>query len=170
MINKNTIFRSMTYGNLSFIDVCDKLLMFYENYKNKSDIIEIAIGSDSQNKDYTKMVTVIVIYAEGKGGISFNYTEKIKRIESVKEKLEIETSRSLITATTLIDILENNPKYHEMYLDCPISIHIDAGNSVKGKTKDLIKFVTGWVHATGFNCVIKPDSYAASSVADKISK
>lgn len=170
MINKDIVFRSMTYGNLSFIDVCDKLLMFYEQHKNKSDNIEIAIGSDSQNKSDTKMVTVVVIYAEGKGGISFNYVEKIKRIESVKEKLEVETGRSLTTATLLIDILENTPKYHEMYLDCPISIHIDAGNSIKGKTRDLIKFVTGWVHATGFNCIIKPDSYAASSVADKISK
>ena len=84
--------------------------------------------------------------------------------------MEIETGRSLVIATNLIDIFETTDKYYNMYLNCPVSIHIDAGNSPKGKTKDLVNFVTGWVRATGFNCTIKPDSYAASSVADKISK
>lgn len=170
MIDTNTIFKSMTYGNLSFTEVCDKLLMFYDKHKNKTENIEIAIGSDSHNTHETKMVTAIVIYAEGKGGISFNYIEKLPRISSIREKLEVETGRSLTTATNLIDILENNSKYHDLYLDCPISIHVDAGNSPKGKTKDLISFVTGWVRATGFNCTVKPESYAASSVADKISR
>lgn len=170
MINTNTMFRSPTYGLLNVENVCDKLVEFYESHKNKCDHIEIAIGSDSQNKNDTKMVTVIVIYAEGKGGISFNYVEKLPRIISVREKLEIETGRSLVTATMLIDMFEANEKYHEIYAECPISIHVDAGNSIKGKTKDLISFVSGWVKATGFNCTIKPDSYAASSVADKISK
>lgn len=170
MINKESIFRSETYGELHFEDVCDKLVKFYDEHKEESDTIEIAIGSDSHNTHETKMVTVIVIYAEGKGGISFNYVEKLPYIHSIREKLEQETSRSLIAATSLIEILENDNKYLELYSNCPISIHVDAGNSQRGKTKDFIKFVTGWVTSTGFNCIIKPDSYAASSVADKISK
>ena len=170
MITSDSIFKSQTYGDLSLEEVCNKLLEFYEKYKSTTDSIEIAIGSDSHNSHETKMVTVIVIYAEGKGGISFNYVEELPFIHSVREKLEQETGRSLITATSLIDILENNDKYSSLYSNCPISIHVDAGNSQRGKTKDFIKFVTGWVTATGFNCIIKPDSYAASSVADKISK
>ena len=163
-------FKSQTYGELTLTEVCDKLLEFYNKYKSTCSNIEIAVGSDSQTKAETKMVSVIVIYAEGKGGISFNIVEKLKQINSVREKLEIETGRSLTIATNLIDIFENNDKYHDMYLNCPISIHVDAGNSKKGKTRELLQFVTGWVRATGFNCMIKPDSYAASSVADKISK
>ena len=163
-------FHSYTYGDLTIYEVCDKLLEFYNKHKDATDHIEIAIGGDSQNKTDTKMVTVIVIYAEGKGGISFNFTEHISLVESVREKLNIETGRSLFTAETLIDILENDSKYDNIYLNCPISIHVDAGNSSKGKTKDLISSVVGWVKATGFDCVIKPDSYASSSVADKLSK
>ena len=170
VIDDNIKFRSQTYGELTLSEVCDKLLEFYENHKTNVSTIEIAIGSDSQTKAETKMVSVIVIYAEGKGGISFNLVEKLPAINSVREKLEIETGRSLVIATNLIDIFETTDKYYNMYLNCPVSIHIDAGNSPKGKTKDLVNFVTGWVRATGFNCTIKPDSYAASSVADKISK
>lgn len=170
MIDSNTIFTSYTYGKLSFNQVCDRLLDFYHKYKGEVDNIEIAVGSDSHNTHETRMVTAIVIYAEGKGGISFNFIEKLPRVNSVKEKLELETGRSLVTATTLIEVFENNDKYNDLYLDCPISIHVDAGNSLKGKTRDLIKFISGWVHSTGFNCMIKPDSYAASSIADKISK
>lgn len=163
-------YHSITYGEVSVIEVCDRLLEFYNKYKDISENIEIAIGSDSQNTKSTKIVTVIVIYAEGSGGISFNFSESIERIDSVREKLEVETGRSLLTATALIDIFENDDKYAEMYIDCPISIHIDAGNSPRGKTKDFINFVIGWVTATGFDCKVKPDSYAASSIADKISK
>jgi len=169
-INNSTIFHSFTYGDLSFLDVCEKLLEFYNKYRHTCNSIEITIGSDSQNKTDTKMVTVIVIYAEGKGGISFNLSEHVPLIESLREKLEVETGRSLLVATTLISLLENSIRYHDMYIDCPISIHADVGNSNKSKTKDLVNFVVGWVRATGFNCTIKPDSYASSSVADKISK
>ena len=152
------------------INYLEKLFDFYNAHKNTSEYVEIAVGSDSQNKLDTKMVTVIVIYAEGKGGITFSYSEHLPLIESIREKVDIETGRSLLTATTLIGILESDRRYEELYLNCPISIHVDVGNSVNGKTRDLVNHVIGWVKATGFDCAIKPDSYASSSVADKISK
>ncbi|MBQ1294282.1 MAG: hypothetical protein IIY21_09600, partial [Clostridiales bacterium] len=47
-------------------------------------------------------------------------------------------------------------------------IHCDIGRS--GKTNVLIKEVVSWVTSQGYVCLIKPDSYAASGIADKYSK
>ena len=49
-----------------------------------------------------------------------------------------------------------------------LSIHLDIGQN--GPTKDLIKELEGWIKAVGYDYEIKPDSYAASFVADKYSK
>jgi predicted RNase H-related nuclease YkuK (DUF458 family) len=48
------------------------------------------------------------------------------------------------------------------------TIHVDAGN--KGPTSRYISEIVGWVRACGFDCRIKPDSYCASSIADRVSK
>ena len=55
-------------------------------------------------------------------------------------------------------------------MNCHFSIHIDAGHSNHGKTKDLIPELVGWIKSCGYDCEVKPDSFVASSIADKISK
>lgn len=50
-----------------------------------------------------------------------------------------------------------------MYL--VFSVHADIG-----KTKELIKEICSWIEALGFEARIKPDSYAASGVANMLSK
>ena len=44
-------------------------------------------------------------------------------------------------------------------------IHADVGQN--GATKDMIKEVTGLIRGNGFEPVIKPNSFAASTVSDK---
>ena len=44
-------------------------------------------------------------------------------------------------------------------------IHADVGKN--GATKDMIKEVTGLILGNGFTPMIKPESFAASSVADR---
>lgn len=82
----------------------------------------------------------------------------------------METELSLETAEALLSIFEKEERYEPLIADCSFSIHIDAGQTDIGKTKALIPELIGWVKACGYDCAIKPDSYAASSVADKISK
>ena len=53
-------------------------------------------------------------------------------------------------------------------IDVHFQIHCDIGKS--GKTRELIKEIVGWVTSEGYDCLIKPDSYAANSIADKYSK
>ena len=124
----------------------------------------------SQNFNDTKMVTVIAAYKEGHGGIFFYDVERINRITNVKQKLNTETSRSLEIMMQLAGELEDEGKYKKMRENTLLSIHVDAGWSDKGKTKELIPGLIGWIRACGFEAKCKPDSFAASSIADKISK
>lgn len=165
------IFRSPTYGNVSIDQIADLLLNFYNKNKHYDTSFELVVGTDSQNHSATtKIVNVISIICEGHGGIFFYHTEYIPLIKDIRTKLHEETNESLNIATQLVDILESNEKYEEMYLNSPIKLHIDAGNSDKGKTKPLISELVGWVVACGYVACVKPESYAASSIADKISK
>lgn len=161
---------SATYGKMELVQIPEKLLDFYERSKMYGESMELTIGTDSQNhSDGTKIVTVISIICRGHGGIFFYTIDHRDVISIVKEKLEAETYISLETARELLDYLEEE-KYKVIVENCPISIHIDAGNAPHGKTKDLIQSLTGWVRAMGYACEVKPDSYSASSVADRISK
>ena len=165
------MFQSYTYGKVQIEKIPDYLLKHYQENLKYNSLSHIVIGTDSQNfSDYTKIVTVICILCEGHGGIFFYDIKKEKRIFDVRKKLEIETQCSLETAGKIVEILEGNEKYDELYMSCPISIHIDAGNSKKGKTWSLIPELVGWVSACGYDCNTKPQSFVASSIADKISK
>lgn len=160
---------SETYGKLNIPEIPEKMLEFYHRNLVYGEPIEITLGTDSQDHNtITKMVSVISIICRGHGGIFFHTTQYIEKPHTVKEKLEIETNKSLDIAQELIGILETD--YKVLYDNCPFSIHIDAGNAPYGKTKDLIQSLTGWVHAMGYDCEVKPMSYAASTIADRISK
>lgn len=162
---------SPTYGQVEINEIPLIMKNFFDKNKEFSSHHEIAIGTDSQNvKEGTRIVTVISLISEKRGGIFFYTKNIIPKIKNVKDKLEKETYESLTVANSLIDVLENDDNYNELYLTCPLTIHIDAGNSVNGKTKDLIQGLTGWVHGVGYDYKIKPDSYCSSSIADKLSK
>lgn len=164
------IFRSQTYGNTELEDIPRRLNEFYQKNKHYGTSFNIIIGTDSQNHYDTKVVTVVAIICEGHGGIFFDHIKHVDRISNIKEKLNYETGDSLIVATKLIEVFENDEELEELYLNANIAIHIDAGTSLKGKTHLLINDLIGWVTATGFDCQIKPESFVASSIADKISK
>lgn len=150
-------------------DIPEKMLAFYERNLVYGEPYEITIGTDSQNHtEMTKIVSVVSIICKGHGGIFFYHSEYRDQIHSVRDKLETETNISLEIAQSLIRLLEQD--YRVLFGNCPISIHIDAGNAPHGKTRDMIQALTGWVHAMGYDCEVKPDSYAASTIADRISK
>ena len=164
------MFISPTYGRMGIENVPERILDFYQKNKKYDSTVQIIIGTDSQNFDYTKIVSVIAVICEGHGGIFFYEVSKNPLIRDVRTKLHVETNDSLKLTETLVEIMEGDRKYEEMYLSCPISIHIDAGNSTKGKTRELIPELVGWIKSCGYDCRTKPDSFVASTIADRISK
>ena len=132
---------------------------------------EFTVGTDSQSYDKTKMVEVIAVHRVGKGGIFFYNVEYVNRIQSLRQKITEETQRSLTIADGLLEALELDFIEKDIdidELDIKFQIHCDIGH--EGKTKALIKEITNWVTSLGYDCLIKPDSYAASSIANKYSK
>lgn len=164
------MFRTGSNKNISFEKIPDALLSYYNTNKHYNTPMQIIIGTDSQNFSDTKMVSVIAMICQGHGGIFFYEIKRINLIENIRIKLHTETNDSLTLATTLVETLESNNKYNDLYRNCPISIHVDAGNTDKSKTKPLIPELVGWIKACGYNVKTKPESFVASTIADRISK
>lgn len=172
LINKfggNIMFKSETYGDLELKDIPQCMLDYYNKMVKYNAPMHIIIGTDSQNFSDTKMVSVIAYLCEGHGGIYFYEISRIAKIKDVRTKLHCETNESLNIATKLLELLEED-SYKDIFLSSTFAIHVDAGNSEIGKTKELIPELVGWIKSCGYDCSVKPDSFVASSIADKISK
>ena len=158
-------FISRTYGKLTFEEMFNVIKEYVEEMPSYN--YNIIIGADSQNfgndrDGYTKMVTVVTVRRVGKGGIFFYNINYLKCIREVEPKLFHEVSLSLDLATKV------QTRMKEEHLQHSICVHIDGGEN--GKSKKVINNVVGMVRGCGFSCEIKPDSYAASTIADRISK
>ena len=91
------------------------------------------------------------------------------KITNIKQKLYTETQMSLDCATQLMDAFEK--RFEETgfdYTKVQFSIHVDAG--FNGPTKEVIPEIVGWVKSCGYDVHVKPESFVASSIADKLSK
>ena len=95
------------------------------------------------------------------GGIGALPTAIVENVKTLRDKIYHEVFSSLDTAKELVPKLKTkilNTSYD-------LEIHVDVGE--KGETKDMINEVVGVITGNGFIARTKPESYAASSVADK---
>ena len=139
--------------------------------RNPMSHYEVTVGTDSQNFDKTKMVEVIALHRVGSGGIFFYRVNYVRRIDNLRQKIQEETQRSLSVADGLFSEIEtqlNHVGVDINNMDIHFQIHCDVGYN--GSTKALIQEIVGWVQAMGYDCAIKPNSYAASGIANKYSK
>ena len=159
--------QSITYGEVSIKEIVD-IIEKKVNERPYSNF-QVVVGTDSQNFDKTKIVLVIALLEETKGGIFFYEITRVKKITNLKNKLYKETQMSLDCATELMQAFED--KYDDTgfdYTQIHFSIHVDAG--FKGDTREVIPEIVGWVKSCGYEVHIKPESFVASSIADKLSK
>ena len=170
MLSMPKVFTSPTYFQVS---VQDMVKIIQRDVRRNPDCEHnLIIGSDSQshgNKDTvtTKYVLVVAVHNVGKGGIFFYHTWNEPIAQSIRQKLTNETQLSLLCAEALLDELEKSADDFD-YTTLNFSIHVDAGRD--GASKELIPELVGWVRSEGWYCETKPDSFVASTIADKISK
>ncbi|EQD65234.1 protein containing DUF458, RNase H-like protein, partial [mine drainage metagenome] len=124
---------------------------------------KLIIGTDSQARDEVTYVTAIVIHRLGKGARYYYYRQVHRRVPTLRQRILLETSFSLDVASKLMEMLSRRG-----YQGFNIEIHLDIGQN--GDTRDLIREIVGMVSGSGFDAKIKPDSFGASSVADKYTK
>lgn len=158
---------SFTYGKVTMDKIAE---IIAENVnKGTSEQYQVVIGTDSQNFDKTKIVLVIAVIQHKKGGFFFYEISRIKKIMDIKQKLYTETQMSLDCANELLEAFE---RLHDRtsfdYTQIHFTIHVDAG--FNGPTKEVIPGIVGWVKSCGFEVQVKPDSYVASTIADRLSK
>lgn len=157
-------FISPTDGSMQLEQVYQTIIKFIkEESENQYRMI---VGTDSQaGIEDIVFVTAIVIYRVGRGG-RFFYHKKTEKIHtSMKQRIFYEVSKSLDVASKLTGFLADEKVFSE---NLKIEIHVDVGE--KGPTNAILKEVVGMVVGSGYEAMIKPDSYAASTVADKYTK
>lgn len=106
-------------NSIQLTEIPDAILAYYRRNKAQTDQISIIVGTDSQNFNNTKMVSVIAVIAHGHGGIFFYEISRENLIQNVKLKLQTETAASLTLAGELVDMFEGKAIYRDV---CRMSI------------------------------------------------
>ena len=87
--------------------------------------------------------------------------KRLRSLQSLYNRILQEAERSIDIAL----------KITEIFPDLNLEVHLDISAENKNeKTSPMTKMLMGYTIGSGFKCKIKPDSFAASSVADKHSK
>jgi len=164
----NGYFYNPTKGNLTLENVIREILNYLSEKPHK--FYDIIVGCDSSSGEEPHFPVAIVVLRVGEGGRFFlkkiNYGKK--RFYNFKQRVLTEVLISCELALYLREVLEKEilkfkkiPNYQFRY------IHADIGEN--GATKDMIREVTGLIRGNGFEPKIKPESFAASTVADRYS-
>ncbi len=133
-----------------------------EYIKSTSEDTAIYVGCDSRQTPYhTVFVTVVVVHIDSsRGARIFWKVEKTKRIDSLRHRLMGEVDRAVYTALMISDVVG----------DRPFEVHLDINPNPRHDSSIVVREAIGYVLAQGLKPVVKPNSIAASTVADYISR
>lgn len=164
MGKENLIFMSPTKGLMPVGRMVSEIADFVD--ADPSKFYQIVIGSDSQARhvnSHTEVdfVTAVVVHRDGYGARYFWRKNRVAMVPVLRQKIYMETQLSLEAAAKIVPLLRQviSPAKYDF------EIHIDVGPL--GPTRDMIKEVVGMVQGNGFKAKTKPESWGASSVADK---
>jgi len=160
MKTEQTFFNDTVGNQLSLQDVVREVVSFMR--KDASHRYRLTIGTDSEllgdkNADF---VTAIVVHRIGNGGRYFYRRFELGKFHTLRDRIIRE---ALISVDVAKDVLAELKKSN--LPDFEFEIHADIGEY--GPTKVLIQEVVGMVRANNFEVKTKPESYAASNVADR---
>ncbi len=147
-------------GKFSQLEVVEEIISFMEADQKRS--YQIVIGTDSslladRSADF---VTAVVVHRIGNGGRYFWRRETFKKIPILRDRILKEVLISIDLAKEILIDLKNLKAP-----DFNFEIHVDIGTN--GPTSAMIQEVIGIIRAYNFEVKTKPESYAASKVADR---
>lgn len=149
-------------------EVIEQIKQYLED--NPKAHYSLVIGTDSHEKTddqngkrHINLVTAIVVRRIGFGGRYFWKRKQEFDIHTLRDKIYAETLVSLDFARNFVPLLKKSLNGDVPPYD--LEIHVDVGEH--GETRDMIREVVGMVTGNGFVAKTKPDSYAASYVADR---
>ncbi|MDP2704312.1 MAG: ribonuclease H-like YkuK family protein [bacterium] len=123
---------------------------------------KVIIGTDSEMlADHrADFVTAVVVHRVGNGGRYFWRRLDFGKFYTLRDRIIQEVVASLDAAKMILAELKSSSASNWDF-----EIHADIG--ANGDTKVLIQEVVGMIRANDFEVKTKPDSYAASKVADR---
>lgn len=123
---------------------------------------KVTIGTDSEllAGKTADFVTAIVVHRVGNGGRYFWRRFELGKFHNLRERIIREVLISLEVAEKVLSELKKSP-----LPEFDFEIHADIGKN--GPTKAMIEEVVAMIRASNFQVRTKPDSYAASNVADR---
>lgn len=124
------------------------------------------IGSDSQPvRNGEVVVTAICILSKGSlldRCFFFHRALKPSKSKTLYDRMLLETMQTITVANELRDILGQQAKFE---------LHFDLASCSKGQTYRYTNSLTSIAKGFAFeNIQVKPNSWAASSIADRLSK
>jgi predicted RNase H-related nuclease YkuK (DUF458 family) len=138
---------------------------------------KVTIGTDSEllSTKYADFVTAIVVHRVGNGGRYFWRRFELGKFYTLRDRIIREVLISLDVAKEILAELKkpagsSSEGFHSetSETDLPefeFEIHADIG--MNGPTNAVIQEVMGMIRAHNFEPKMKPESYAASNVADR---
>lgn len=161
MISTQLTFLSPTFGKMTLDEACQSIFDYIQ--EEPSFRYSIIIGTDSDGYGEVDFVTALMVHRIGRGGRCFITKTKVANIAELRQKIYQEATLSLEVTELVLKKLKQF--LSEEYLHKGFEIHVDIGEN--GPTKDMIKEVVGMIKGSGYTVRIKPESYCASSVADR---
>lgn len=162
-------FYNPTRGTVSFEQVIEEVFGYIREQPEKT--YEIVVGCDSSSDLRPCFPVALVILRKGLGGrfflVKINYPAPDKRkFVDFHQRILQEVYLSCEMALKFKQVLKDKIVCSKIALNYQFEyIHADIGQN--GLTKDMIKEVTGLIKSNGFIPKIKPESFAASIVADR---
>ena len=154
-------FFSETKGVLDFNHVLGEIKAFLNARPDR--LYKIVIGSDSEAKGISSIVTAVTIWRIGNGAIHFWTKSEEKKFGSMRDRIWQEAIASIMLAQEFRSRL-GDTLGEDLFWEGN-EIHVDIGPN--GPTKELIDGVVGMIKGYHFIPVIKPYSFGASIVADR---
>lgn len=156
----NKSFHSPTHGKVSLAEVRKYVLAFME--KDPEVKYQIVIGTDSapKNRGESDFITALVIHKVGSGAIYFWRRFIEKKQLALRERIYEEATLSLMAADEILNVFSKDG-----ITRFDVEIHVDVGKA--GKTREMINEVVGLIRGSGFACKVKPESFGATTVADR---
>jgi len=155
-------FLNSSFGlKLTIVQVVEEVIRFMKAEPKRN--YKITIGTDSQRLPgkVADFVTAIVIHRVGNGGRYFWRRLELQKVHVLRDRIIREVLMSLELAKKLLLELEQFSSLPAFDFE----IHADIGEN--GPTKAMIQEVVGMIRANNFAAKTKPESYAASNVADR---
>lgn len=167
------MFISPSKGKLELEEVVSDIVEYMGEFSRLG--YQLIIGTDSQASATVRekgakivdFVNAIVIHRVGRGGRYFwrRTHREYNYPLSLKARMFTEANMSIELAVTSLQIFQECLAKAHIEFEPHIEVHIDIG--MNGPTREVIKELVGLVKASGFEARIKPEAYAASTVADK---